>query len=87
VFQPTWETIVQESVDCVDWIELDVVMSCLTGPITRLVPSRKRIRDCPLITAGLGRGCPDSLYDMDDTVFTGRCNTLTILSDKRFDIS
>ena len=50
--------------------------------------SRNQIRDCPLITAGLGRGCPDSSYDMDDTVFTGiGCNTLIILSDKRFDIS
>jgi len=59
----------------------------LVGTFNSSTRSRKKIRDCPLITAGLGRGCPDSSYDMDDTVFTGRCNTLTILSDKRFDIS
>jgi len=27
-----------DSVECADWIVLDVVMRCLTGPSTRLVP-------------------------------------------------
>jgi hypothetical protein len=42
----------------------------------------KQEEDSCLMTAGLGRGRPDSSYDMDDTVFTGRYNALTILSDK-----
>lgn len=84
MFQTTWETIVEESVEC-------VVMSYLTGPSTRLVCMYLELLDekeeedsisC-LMTAGLGRGRPDSSYDMDDTVFTGGCNTLTILSVKR----
>jgi len=67
----------------VDWIvlDLDVVISCLTGPSTcTSMRTRKKIReeDSCLMTAGLGRGRPDNL---DDTVFTGRCKALTILSD------
>ena len=40
MFQMTWEAIVEESVECVDWIVLDsdVVISCFTGPNTWLVP-------------------------------------------------